>query len=345
MKKRFLSIAIILIILMAACAASEPAPLPTTIPTDVPPTAAPSPSPEPAEAQPERDAAITAVSNQAQARATIDDEFVDAQEGMIVLVGGSVQTFEDSRASLNLRPEGTIIRVGPNSIFTMQTLTEEDEPVSRIKLDIGQIWILLNGGSMEVETPSGVASVRGSLLSVSYNPELERMEAFCLEGQCSLKNDLGKVELTDGYKCFIEGKDSPWGAEPMDEFELQEWINENPDAWQYFDREEIPEWLPKPDFFWLNETGDYFGWVFDEENNPLLDEFLEEHNLEEFNPEDPFWGLPPEGDGTLLEDGFPINGDGILDGDGLLDGDGPLGGDGDGVLDGDGLLDGGGLLP
>lgn len=58
---------------------------------------------------------------------------------MILLVGGGVRTFEDIRASLNLRPDGTIIRVGPITIFTVHEMTDGEQPTTRIKLDFGQI--------------------------------------------------------------------------------------------------------------------------------------------------------------------------------------------------------------
>ncbi len=280
MRKRILSFTIILTIFMTACAAPKANPQPTTTPTDLSPTPAPSPNPEPTEVQPERDAAITAIANQAQARTTANDEYGAAQEGMDILIGGSVQTFEEARVSLNLRPEGTIIRVGPNSIFTVQALTEDGQSSTRIQLDLGQIWILLNGGSMEVETPSGVAAVRGSLLGVLYDPVLNFMEVSCLEGHCTLENEFGVVELTDGQISFILGELGPSEIEFMDASKLQEWVNENPDVWLFFDPENIPEWLPTPDLDWLNEKGGYFEWVFDEGANPFLDEFLDNYDPE-----------------------------------------------------------------
>jgi len=280
MKKYAFHLAIILVVGITACTPTQPETIPTIAPTDKPPTTTPSPTPEPTKTKvkPERDAAITAVSNQAQARTTIQEEFVPAEEGMVIFTGGSVQTFENSRASLNLHPDETTIRVGPNSIFSLQTLTETDEATSHIKLDIGQIWILLSKGSLDVETPSGVASVRGSMLGVFYDPVLNTMEASCLEGHCSLENEYGKVELTDGQISIISGEFGPIEAEFMDAAKLQEWVNENPDVWLLF--ETVPEWLPYPDLNWLKEQGGYFDWVFDEETNPLLEEFNEN-----FDPE------------------------------------------------------------
>ncbi|MDK1027872.1 MAG: FecR domain-containing protein [Anaerolineae bacterium] len=180
---------------------------------------------------------------------------------------------------MSLRPEGTIIRVGPNTIFTMQSLiTQDNEPLTRIKLDFGKIWILLNGGSLEVETPSGVASVKGSLLGVSYDPDKEHMEAHCLEGYCTLGNNFGKVEFTDGQESEIKGDIGPSNIEAMVETEIQEWVNENPDAWRYFDGEEIPDWMPEPDPEGLEGHQDYF-------NN--FTDYLECYNFDGLPEENP----------------------------------------------------------
>ena len=131
-----------------------------------------------------RNATITSVINEALARALKTDTFILAEPGMVLLTGGELQTKMDSRASLSLLPEGIIVRVGPNTIFTVQEIDTEEQPGIRLHLDIGKIWILLRGGTLEVETPSGVAAVRGSLLGVSYDPEEKQVTSTCLEGNC-----------------------------------------------------------------------------------------------------------------------------------------------------------------
>ena len=258
--KRLIFITSILMSFLISCAFSEQYAQITLSSYKIQPTSTSTiPDPDPVEPISVRDASISAVANQAQARSTENEQFVTAQEGMIIFVGGGVQTFQGGRASLNLRPEGTIIRVGPNTIFTLQTLmTEDNGPLTRIKLDFGQIWILLNGGSLEVETPSGVASVRGSLLGVSYDPADEHMEAHCLEGDCTLENDFGGVKFTNGQESNINGDKGPSNVEDMDKSEIQAWVNENPDAWEYFDGEDIPDWMPEPDFDWLDGEREYF---------------------------------------------------------------------------------------
>lgn len=280
----------------AALSAPEegPAPAPVLEPTHTP-------------VPPAREATIEIIANQALARSTSSQAFEPAQAGMVLQVGGGLETFDDSRASLNLNPEGTLIRVGPNTIFTVSAPVETSQSHTRLHLDIGQIWILLKGGSLEVVTPSGLASVRGSLLGVSYVPGTGRMQASCLEGECRLENELGSVELTDGQFSYIEGDLGPSEIEFMDELDLQEWVNENPDAWQYFDKDDMPAWLPDPDLRWLAESGSYFDWYF-EQTNIDPEEFLEDGELDDSLLDDAMGDYeipdsPPDVDD--LPDGLP----------------------------------------
>jgi hypothetical protein len=187
---------------------------------------------------------------------------------------------------VDLLPDGTIIRVGPNSSFSIPKLAEENgEPTTTIQLIFGKVFILLNGGSLDVETPSGVASVRGSLLSVEYDPQTKRVNAACLEGHCGIKNEDGEeVEIPEGQESFIEDGELPIVPFLMDQDEVQAWLDENPDLDLF-----LPE-LPNPEDF-PDLPPDFDG------------------NYEDLPPE-----LLPDGDG-LLDGDSPLDGDGPLDGD------------------------------
>ena len=273
--RKFITFILILLVILTGCApdaTSTPIPEETQAPTvetvETVPTALTAPDAATPATDTEtkgkvRKATITSVLNEAIARALQTDEFIPAQKGMVLQVSGGVQTQDNGRASLTLLPEGTIIRVGPNTIFTVQEIDTGTEAKHRIKLDLGQIWILLKGGSVEVETPSGVAAVRGSLLGIAYNPDEKQITATCLEGHCNFSNQYGQVDLTDKQSLnFDEDEDTLLEIVEMSNEELQDWVNENPDAWEYFgdEYEEAPDWLPDPDLEFLSEFGDYFDW-------------------------------------------------------------------------------------
>lgn len=194
-----------------------------------------------------REAVLSEVENNVSARASSNDEPTPASNGMSIFPSGSIETGANGRAKIELIPDGTIVRVGPNSSFTIQVLTVENgEPKTKLELLFGKVFILLNGGSLDVETPSGVASVRGSLLSVQYDAEKGRLEATCLEGHCALEDEDGdEVELTEGESSYIEGEEDPSEPEMIDREDIQDWLEEIPELSDFLDELPDPEDFPE----------------------------------------------------------------------------------------------------
>ncbi len=204
-------------------AAEEPAS------TSAPPTATPRPTASPAPKS-NRSAAFTLVENTVEARPSQSDAYAPASVGLTIPIGGGARTGEDGRARLDLSPDGTIVRVAPNTIFTLPALEEKDaSPFMLIELFLGQIYILLSGGELQVQTPSGVAAVRGSMLGVFYNPDDGTMTATCLEGHCSLRNDLGIIELIAGQAADIRNGILSHQPRPLTDAELLGWLEYAPE--------------------------------------------------------------------------------------------------------------------
>jgi len=187
-------------------------------------------------------AALSELTGTVDTKRAGEETFSPASADTVLEVNGQVQTGNDGRVRLDLS-SGTIIRVGPSTFFT---LTGNDEVegglATRIKLDIGKVFIILNGGSADVETPSGVASVRGSYMKVEVNPETLDIYITCLEGDCSASNPAGSASFTNGQKVILFHRDpntgnwSPPNVEPMTPEEFQEWLDNNPEAKELFEQ-------------------------------------------------------------------------------------------------------------
>jgi hypothetical protein len=246
--KRLLPALVLLTLLLGACSGGGA----TT--QAVTPADASSPT---VQAGPAREAVISEVENTVSARAGAEGELVPATNGMSISAGGSVETGDGGRAKVELRPDGTVLRVGPNSSFTIPVLTEENgQPKTKLELAFGKVFVLLQGGTLDVETPSGVASVQGSLLSVEYDQEKGRIEATCLEGHCALEDEDGdEVELTEGESSYIEGDEDPSDPEMIDREDIEDWLEENPDLSEYLDEMPDPEDYPE-DFDTEDGDGD-----------------------------------------------------------------------------------------
>jgi hypothetical protein len=132
-----------------------------------------------------RVAELTDLPSDVLTRLTANSAEGQAQIGQVLSVGGTVRTMDRGNARIDIN-DGTIIRVSPKTLFTITQL-EPSSPITRLYLTLGKVWITLTGGNMQVETPIGAASVRGSYLGVYYNADLQQIAVSCLEtsGTCS----------------------------------------------------------------------------------------------------------------------------------------------------------------
>lgn len=175
-----------------------------------------------------RSAVLTLVENDVQSRASTEAAFEPAAAGQEIAPGGQVQSGDDSRARLELRPEETLVYLGPNTLFTLTALEQQaNGPFARLWLEIGQVWVVLRGGSLEVETPSGVASVRGSYMGVGYGPG--GLSMTCLEGNCNLTYDGQSWDMTGGQGCNVL-PDGSINQHQMTPEEYQAWSENVPES-------------------------------------------------------------------------------------------------------------------
>lgn len=146
--------------------------------------------------------------------------------------GNQILTKMDSRARIEYF-DGIIVRVGPNTLFTVaeQSQAQDLNLISRIRLLMGQIFIKHGadyyGGKFEVETPSGVAAVKGTMMSVQITADGQTL-VTCLEGVCALSNDRGLVTLTAGQGAAIEDEDQPPQFTPIEDWQLEDWFENDP---------------------------------------------------------------------------------------------------------------------
>ncbi|MBF8281530.1 MAG: FecR protein [Anaerolineales bacterium] len=179
-----------------------------------------------------RSANISEIRNTVEARESDSADWQTADTGEQIAEGGGVRTGDESRARLDISPDKTVLRIAPNTEFKLEALSPEPtDPVTKFVLDAGKLFVrvtkALGGGSFEVETPTGVATVRGSLMSAAYSRDDGRLIVTCLEGECRL-GDAARTaftDLTEGEASEIPGAGmTPLGARLMTEAELDDWL-------------------------------------------------------------------------------------------------------------------------
>lgn len=176
---------------------------------------------------------LSELSGQVNAKQADQADFHAARPGDELAVNGQVQTGDNGRARVDLS-SGTIIRVAPSSQFTLVSNEEvQGGLATKIKLELGRIFIILSGGSTDVEAPSGVASIRGSYMMVEIDPITQNVVITCLEGHCSA----GGIDFSAGQKVTFEfdpatGTYRPPQLEKMTGQDFELWLEYNPEAQQ-----------------------------------------------------------------------------------------------------------------
>jgi hypothetical protein len=188
-------------------------------------------------------ASLSELSGLVEIKQAQQETFAPAEVDSVLDANGQIQTGDDGRARLDLS-SGTIIRVAPSSLFTLTSNDEvEGGLLTKIQLEAGKIFIILSGGQADVETPSGVASVRGSYLKVEVDPITGDIYITCLEGTCSATNPNGEqIIFTNGQKVtlFHQESDGTWKSPllgPMTLEDFDEWLenNNDSDTQKYYD--------------------------------------------------------------------------------------------------------------
>lgn len=190
-----------------------------------------------------RTAALVELKGEVYVRASPNVGEQPAADGQVTGEGAQVRTGAKSGVRLNLS-EGTIVRVSEMSTFTLTELTQNTgSPFTELQLFVGKLWVVLSGGSLNVDTPVGVAAVRGSLMSVSYDPGLHEIKVTCLEGTCSVVIAGVTYILPQGQQLSAPPYDHP-RFETIDSGQLEEWLRFNPTESSLFIP---PTATPRPD--------------------------------------------------------------------------------------------------
>jgi len=183
----------------------------------------------PATPEPVLTAVLSELSGTVLARDPSQSDFFAAANNQTIVAGGQVKTLEDGRARLDISNH-VIMRLGPNTIFTLLGAVQRSNSLlANIQLAAGQLWVVLMGGYIQIETPQGLAAVRGSYLSVTVVQAVGTY-VTCLEGDCSIKNDSGEIDLIAGETGTITSSAQAPASGRMNVQDFDNWLSNVPEA-------------------------------------------------------------------------------------------------------------------
>ena len=151
--------------------------------------------------------------------------FTPALVGEKLIAGDGVKTHPQSEARIDITFSNTsrITRTTPNTIWRLGNFGVTDDTI--IELEMGKIFLLENTSIGEAQpikivTPAGIASPRGTWLSVQYNPIDGVIEVQCFRSICELENQFGKQIMTDEEKSAATAVTAPTRPVVMTKNEL-----------------------------------------------------------------------------------------------------------------------------
>jgi hypothetical protein len=154
-----------------------------------------------------------------------------AVAGLVVPVGYRVYGLSPVMPLLEIAPDGTLVRASDASFFLTELSGGAGNPYTRLTLQAGQLWIMLEKGTLEVESEIGVARVTDGCMGVNFDTLRITMTVTCLRGDCVLETHSGSVTLTDGQAADIPAPGQPAsGPRAMNKDETQGWDLYNPEA-------------------------------------------------------------------------------------------------------------------
>lgn len=154
-----------------------------------------SPSPLASQAA-ERQASITQINGTVDTRTSTKGNWTAAGQDQLMAEGSQIRTGAGSSALIGLT-EGSHIYLGANTQFTLTLLNPFlDSQLTTLDLQQGQVWVLLKGGALDLQTPFGIASARNAYLSVELQPQSRNLNVTCLQGVCGF----GSILIPSGYK-------------------------------------------------------------------------------------------------------------------------------------------------
>ena len=168
----------------------------------------------------------------------------DSELGVFVLagseqkigVGAQVRTGETSFARIDLE-QGGQMRLAPRSLVTIRALpASAGEPLARVRLSYGKLWMSLKAGGVEVETPAGVAALRGAYGEFEYwpgvanDPADDVMVVRCIAGVCGVQGLTGPLVVLGQMELLtLTTNNQPPSRAPLGLEAIAEFVQYNPE--------------------------------------------------------------------------------------------------------------------
>ena len=166
-----------------------------------------------------------------------DSKSKSGQSGSAVNENDTVKTSSGSKIAIILK-DSSVVRIDENSEVEIADISYQKGKIKDavFKLKIGRFWSrvapLQPGGNFGVETPTVVASVRGTSFNTTYNPTISGVYVYKRQVGVTLKKDPNKAQTvleTQLLRMRNENLDEDFAKGPIapDSSYMDDWIKFN----------------------------------------------------------------------------------------------------------------------
>ncbi len=157
-----------------------------------------------------------------------------ARKGDRLHSGDVIRTGKNSQASLIFTDDKSLVKLRPESHLIIKGKREKKNVKKTLFMRLGTLWAKVTKGNLfRVETPSGVAAVKGTEFEVSIDAG-GTMIVTCFEGIVELFNRHGKIELTANMRGELTPDKAP---------EPKEWAGRDDEIRIKFEKDGEVKWL------------------------------------------------------------------------------------------------------
>jgi hypothetical protein len=176
-------------------------------------------------------ALVLKTTGQVQINST-NDTWQNAARGTRLHAGAQVRTGDQSLAAIVFTDDKSLLKVRSNSKVVINGKREAASSGSQrifktIAMEAGELWAKVTKGtsSFRVETPSGVAAVKGTIFYGALDGE-GKFYIICLDGVVELINNLGSVLVKAGQTGISAPNMAP-EAHSSTPGEMPNWAGDN----------------------------------------------------------------------------------------------------------------------
>jgi hypothetical protein len=126
-------------------------------------------------------------------------QYAPAEKGSLLFEGDKIKTGELARAAI-LLDDGSLIRLNANSELLLKDKKPGNQK-SRLQLMLGHLWakVTKQENSLEIETPTAVAAIKGTQLELVFGPD-GQTTLIVWDGIVNLSNALGQMLVHAGQQ-------------------------------------------------------------------------------------------------------------------------------------------------